>query len=194
MLGQNGAFWGLLFGSAFFLVPGVGPLFVAAPLVEWIVAALEGAVATEGLTALGAGLHSISIPNNSVLQHEAEVKNSRLLLGMVPCRLKSRRDLHLTSALTDSRHEYQDSRRESGIDHCGPEFPGLIVRPPGMVGSDSRLAPPSIVFSKPSLLLVLFFNTLSRVGRQCVFHRSADLLEVPTRTSKPRVPRRNREQ
>jgi hypothetical protein len=32
-----GGFWGLLFGSAFFLIPGVGPLLVAGPLVGWIV-------------------------------------------------------------------------------------------------------------------------------------------------------------
>src|SRR5580692_1301004 len=39
--GKMGAFWGgiwgLLFGSAFFLIPGVGPLVVAGPLVGWIV-------------------------------------------------------------------------------------------------------------------------------------------------------------
>ncbi len=28
-----GGIWGLLFGSAFFLIPGVGPLLVAGPLV-----------------------------------------------------------------------------------------------------------------------------------------------------------------
>ena len=38
-----GGFWGLLFGSAFFWVPGVGPLLVAGPLVMWIVGALEEA-------------------------------------------------------------------------------------------------------------------------------------------------------
>src|SRR5271163_2532510 len=43
-----GGFWGLLFGSAFFWVPGVGQLLVAGPLVVWIVAALEGAVMTGG--------------------------------------------------------------------------------------------------------------------------------------------------
>ena len=36
-----GGFWGLLFGSAFFWVPGIGPLLVAGPLVMWIVGALE---------------------------------------------------------------------------------------------------------------------------------------------------------
>jgi uncharacterized membrane protein len=75
-----GGFWGLLFGSAFFWVPGVGPLVVAGPLVSWIVGALEGAAVTGGLTALGAGLYSIGIPKDSVLQYETAVKNDKLLL------------------------------------------------------------------------------------------------------------------
>jgi hypothetical protein len=75
-----GGFWGLLFGSAFFWVPGIGPLLVAGPLVASIVGALEGAVMTGGLTALGAGLFSMGIPNNSVLQYETHLKNGKLLL------------------------------------------------------------------------------------------------------------------
>jgi uncharacterized membrane protein len=75
-----GGFWGLLFGSAFFWVPGIGQLLVAGPLVMWIVGALEGAVMTGGITALGAGLYSIGIPKNSILQYETEVKNDKLLL------------------------------------------------------------------------------------------------------------------
>jgi uncharacterized membrane protein len=75
-----GGFWGLMFGSAFFWVPGVGPLLVAGPLVGWIVAALEGAAVTGGLSALGAGLYGIGIPKNSIVQYEAEVKNGQLLL------------------------------------------------------------------------------------------------------------------
>ena len=75
-----GGFWGLLFGSAFFLVPGIGPLLVAGPLVMWIVGVLEGAVVVGGVSALGAGLSSIGIPKNSVVQYETEVKNGKLLL------------------------------------------------------------------------------------------------------------------
>jgi uncharacterized membrane protein len=75
-----GGFWGLLFGSAFFWVPGVGPLLVAGPLVMSIVGALEGAVVTGGLSALGAALFSIGIPKNSIIQYETEVKNGKLLL------------------------------------------------------------------------------------------------------------------
>ena len=75
-----GGFWGLLFGSAFFLVPGVGPLLVAGPLVGWIVGALEGAVVVGGLSALGAGLYSMGIPKDSILQYETAVKSGKYVL------------------------------------------------------------------------------------------------------------------
>ena len=69
--GKTGAFWGgiwgLLFGSAFLLIPGVGPLVMAGPLVGWIVGALEGAVVVGGLSALGAGLYGMGIPKDSIL-------------------------------------------------------------------------------------------------------------------------------
>jgi hypothetical protein len=57
-----GAIWGLLVGTAFFFVPGVGPVLVAGPVVAWIVAALEGAVVVGGLSAIGAGLYSSRHP------------------------------------------------------------------------------------------------------------------------------------
>jgi uncharacterized membrane protein len=75
-----GGFWGLLLGSAFFWVPGVGQLLVAGPLVMWIVGALEEAVVVGGVGALGAGLYSIGIPKNSVVEYETEVKDGKLLL------------------------------------------------------------------------------------------------------------------
>jgi uncharacterized membrane protein len=82
--GKTGAFWGglwgLLFGSAFFFVPGIGPLFVAGPLVGWIVGALEGAVVFGSLSALGAGLYSIGIPKDSVIEYEAQVRAGRFLV------------------------------------------------------------------------------------------------------------------
>ncbi len=75
-----GGFWGLLFGSAFFVIPGVGPLLVAGPLVAWIVGALEGAVVVGGLSAFGAGLYSIGIPKDSVVNYELAVKTDKFLL------------------------------------------------------------------------------------------------------------------
>ena len=82
--GKLGAFWGglwgLLFGAAFFWVPGVGPLLVAGPLASWIVGALEGAVVVGGLSAVGAGLYSIGIPKNSILKYETAIKTDKFLL------------------------------------------------------------------------------------------------------------------
>ena len=108
-----GGFWGLLFGSAFFWVPGIGPLVVAGPLVTWIVGALEGAVVTGGLTALGAGLYSIGIPKNSILKYETEVKNGKLLLvahGTADEVQRARDLLHQTGA-RDSNGSCRTGRR-----------------------------------------------------------------------------------
>ncbi len=63
-----GGFWGLLFGSAFFAIPGIGPVLVAGPLVAWIVAGLEGAAVVGGVSAIGGGLASIGIPKDSILR------------------------------------------------------------------------------------------------------------------------------
>ena len=75
-----GGFWGLLVGSAFFVIPGIGPLLMAGPIVGWIVGALEGAVVVGGLSALGAGLYSIGIPKNSILQYETALKTGKFVL------------------------------------------------------------------------------------------------------------------
>ncbi len=75
-----GGFWGLLFGAAFFAIPGIGPVLVAGPLVAWIVGALEGAVVVGGLTAVGAGLYSIGIPKDSVLKYESALKADKFIV------------------------------------------------------------------------------------------------------------------
>jgi len=75
-----GGFWGLLFGSAFFMLPGLGPVLAAGPVVAWIVAALESAVVVGGAGALGAGLYGIGIPKDSVVRYETAVKTDHYVL------------------------------------------------------------------------------------------------------------------
>jgi len=75
-----GGFWGLLFGSAFFWIPGLGPLLVAGPLVTWIVGALEGAIVVGGLSAVGAGLYSQGIPKDSILKYETALKTDKFVV------------------------------------------------------------------------------------------------------------------
>jgi len=82
--GKAGAFWGgfwaLLFGSAIFMIPGLGPVLAAGPVVAWIVAGLEGAVEVGALGVLGAGLYSIGIPKDSIVKYETALKTDRFLL------------------------------------------------------------------------------------------------------------------
>jgi len=82
--GKWGAFWGgrwgLLVGAAFLIIPGIGPVVAAGSVVDWIVAALEGAVVVGGLSALGAGLYSIGIPKNTVVKYETSVKAGKFVL------------------------------------------------------------------------------------------------------------------
>ena len=75
-----GGFWGMLFGSGLFLIPGVGHIMVLGPLVTWIVGALSEAVVVGGLTALGAGLYSIGIPKDSILRYETALKADRFVV------------------------------------------------------------------------------------------------------------------
>jgi hypothetical protein len=69
-----------LFGSAFFFIPGIGPLIVFGPLVSWLVGGLEGAVVVGGLSALGAGLYSIGIPKDSIVEYETAIKSDKFLV------------------------------------------------------------------------------------------------------------------
>ena len=82
--GKNGAFWGglwgILFGSGMFLIPGIGPVLVAGPLVALIVAGVQGAAIVGGFSVLGAALASIGVPENTVVQYEAELKIGKYLL------------------------------------------------------------------------------------------------------------------
>lgn len=75
-----GGFWGLLFGAGVFLVPGVGPVLAAGPLVAILVGALEGGVVVGGLSALGAALMNIGVPKHSVIKYEQAIKADKYLV------------------------------------------------------------------------------------------------------------------
>jgi hypothetical protein len=102
-----GTFWGMLFGSALFLIPGVGHLMVLGPLVGWIVGALgEGAV-LGGLTALGAGLYSIGIPKDSILKYETAIKADQFVIvahGTVEDVAAAKRLIDRTGPLSIDQH------------------------------------------------------------------------------------------
>ena len=111
-----GGFWGLLFGSAFFFIPGVGPLLVAGPLVGWIIGALEGAIVVGGFSALGAALYSLGIPRDSVLQYETAIKTDKFVLiahGSLDEIAHARETLKNTSPETLEDHQQTGQLQEA---------------------------------------------------------------------------------
>lgn len=75
-----GGLWGLLFGAAFFWVPGIGPIAVAGPFVSVLIGALEGAAVVGGLGALGAALASIGVSKEGVVKYERQLKADKYLV------------------------------------------------------------------------------------------------------------------
>jgi hypothetical protein len=119
--GKTGAFWGgiwgWLFGSAFFFIPGIGPLVMAGPLVGWIVGALEGAVVVGGLSALGAGLYSSGFAKDSILKYETALKAGKYVViahGSEADAIQAKEILHRTEpeALTEHRSTHDESNVE----------------------------------------------------------------------------------
>ena len=109
--GKLGAFWGglwgFLFGSAFFFIPGIGPIVVGGPLVSWIIGALEGAVIVGGMSTVGAALYSIGIPRDSVLKYETSLKSNKFVLvahGTNEEAEKAKKILETTNAVETAIH------------------------------------------------------------------------------------------
>lgn len=75
-----GGFWGLLLGSAFLIIPGIGPVVIVGPLVSLVITTLEGAVIAGGLSAIGAAFYSIGIPRDSILKYENSLKANKFLI------------------------------------------------------------------------------------------------------------------
>jgi hypothetical protein len=82
--GGQGAFWGslggMLFGSALFLIPGIGPIVAMGPVVGWIVGALEGAAVGGAAGVFGAALATFGLPADQIVKYETEVKAGKYLV------------------------------------------------------------------------------------------------------------------
>ncbi len=104
-----GAVWGLLLGSAFFVLPGIGPVIVGGPLVNLIVVTLETAAIVGGISAVGGALSSIGVPKDSVLRYELALKADKLILI-----------LHgNTKEAEDAKHILEHSKAEETSIHIG---------------------------------------------------------------------------
>ena len=82
--GGRGAFWGglwgLLFAPAVFILPGIGVLALAGPIVVALVSALEGAVVVGSLSAFGAAMMQIGVPKEQAIKYETALKVDKYVL------------------------------------------------------------------------------------------------------------------
>jgi uncharacterized membrane protein len=75
-----GGLWGLLFGAAFFWIPGVGQVLVAGTLAAMVVGVLEDAIVVGGLTCVGIALLNIGVPKDTALKYETEISAGKFVL------------------------------------------------------------------------------------------------------------------
>ena len=82
--GGNGAFWGSIWGvlmaPAVFFLPPLGVVAMAGPIVSILISAVEGAVLVGGLSAIGAALSRIGIPQDQIIQYETALKVDKYVL------------------------------------------------------------------------------------------------------------------
>lgn len=75
-----GSIWGMLIGPAVFLLPGLGVVALAGPVVSLLVGALEGALVVGGLSALGAALSRVGVSDDEIIRYETALKADKYLL------------------------------------------------------------------------------------------------------------------
>ncbi len=93
--GAHGAFWGGLWGllsgaAGMFLIPGVGPVLAAGPLVEALVGAGAGAGLVGGALAVGAAadqlfvaMHRIGVPEESIHYLVDKIRQGHFLVMLI---------------------------------------------------------------------------------------------------------------
>jgi hypothetical protein len=111
--GGPGAPWiglrGLPAGPTHFTIPGIGPLVVFGPLAGRIADALAGALVIGGLTAAGAALYVIGIPEIDILRYEEALESGRLLViayGTAEEASRAREILEAAGAARTAIHPY----------------------------------------------------------------------------------------
>ena len=75
-----GGLWGLLLGGLFMVVPVFGHMVVLGYIASAVVAGIEGAVLVGGLSAIGAALASIGIPDDKIVGYETALKADSFLV------------------------------------------------------------------------------------------------------------------
>lgn len=108
-----GTLWGVLLGSAFFWVPGLGLIGAGGPFIHMIIAAFEGAALGGGISVIGAALAGWGVPKNSVIKYETRIKSNEFLLIARGEETEIEKARQILSASTASETEVFSQESES---------------------------------------------------------------------------------
>lgn len=75
-----GGIRGMLVGSGFIVVPSIGPLVVAGPLLTWIVRSMGTSPEPDKQDAMANGLNRLGIPERSVLRCENALRSGKVIV------------------------------------------------------------------------------------------------------------------
>jgi hypothetical protein len=75
-----GGLLGLLVGTAFLVIPGVGPVIVAGPIAASILAGIEGAIAGTALGTLAGALVGWGVPKERALKYETQIEGGNFIV------------------------------------------------------------------------------------------------------------------
>lgn len=90
--GEQGALWGALWGllagaTGMFVLPGLGPILAAGPVVEALAGAVAGAAVSGGVMAgaaavaqLTAALHRLGVPRSAITQIEKAIQSGHYVV------------------------------------------------------------------------------------------------------------------
>ena len=70
----------MLSGPALYIIPDVGPLFIAGQLASVLADMIEGAILLGSASALGAALISVGIPHDSIVEFESAIKTGKYMM------------------------------------------------------------------------------------------------------------------
>jgi hypothetical protein len=119
---------GALSSSACFLIPGLGEVFVAGPLVEQIAGELASVPLAAGLTSLGTSLFQLGLSKDSILQYEAELRAGKgmVLAHGAPKALVRVREM-LAQTQPDTLADHQSVRAQDECHPAGRFFPARPI-------------------------------------------------------------------
>lgn len=131
-----GGIWGLLLAPAVFVLPGLGVVAMAGPIVAALVGALEGAVVVGGVSGIVAAMTRIGVPKDQVVKYETALKADKYVLlvhGDASDIAKA------SSFLSRAKESESEKAAVTAVERAAPNSHGGTMRP--SAGGETRSLP-----------------------------------------------------